>query len=62
MKEKNEFQKMAERCPIKCDVCGGVMLAMHGGGWDNDRIVCTDIDSCGAEITFATSTEIEVDE
>jgi hypothetical protein len=38
-KTKNQFEKLAAQCPLKCDICGGVMQAMYGGGWDNDRIV-----------------------
>ena len=60
-KPKNMFQKMADRCPIKCDICGGTMHAMHGGGWDNDRIMCAEHD-CHAEIEFPTSTEFEPEE
>ena len=51
------FRKLARK-PPPCDVCGGVMLAMWGGGWDNDRIVCADRLYCGAEIQFATSTPL----
>ena len=47
--------------PVICDICGGVMHAMYGAGFDNDRIVCADRD-CGAEITFPTSTELPEEE
>ena len=33
-----QFEK-ATKEPIKCDICGEIMHAMYGGGWDNDRIV-----------------------
>ena len=54
----NEFERIAKRKLIKCDICGGVMLPMYGGGWDNDRIVCGDVMDCGAEIVFPTSTPV----
>jgi hypothetical protein len=60
-KTKNQFEKLAAQCPLKCDICGGVMQAMYGGGWDNDRIVCAERNDCGAEIVFATSTEYKKD-
>jgi len=50
-----QFEK-ATQSPITCDICGGIMRPMHGGGWDNDRIVCADRE-CGAEIVYPTSTE-----
>ena len=50
-----QFEK-ATQSPIACDICGGIMRPMHGGGWDNDRIVCADRE-CGAEIVYPTSTE-----
>jgi len=52
-----EFVKMASR-DVKCDICGAIMLPMWGGGWDNDRMVCTDME-CGAAIEFPTSTPLE---
>jgi len=55
----NQFEKMATE-EIKCDICGSPMLPMFGGGWDNDRMCCTDRE-CGAEIVFPTSTMIEED-
>ena len=52
-----QFEK-AIKGKVKCDICGGLMLPMYGGGWDNDRIVCTDRD-CQAEIEYPTSTEVK---
>lgn len=49
------FQRMARK-PPKCDICGGPMRPISGGGWDNDRIYCLDYKNCGAEIVFPTST------
>lgn len=55
MSEKTQFKIMAEK-EIRCDICGGLMLPMYGGGWDNDRMVCVERE-CGAEIVFPTSTK-----
>lgn len=49
-----EFERMMQRKVVRCDCCGEVMLPLWGGGWDNDRFICTDPD-CGAEIEFPTS-------
>lgn len=49
------FTELAER-RIKCEICGADTISLYGGGWDNDRIYCSDID-CGAEYVFPTSTE-----
>ena len=55
----NAFERVIEALPeIKCDICGRKMIALHGGGWDNDRIYCTAPD-CMAEIVFPTSTEVK---
>lgn len=54
-----EFKKMAKRKKVKCDVCGANMLPVYGGGFDNDLFLCTDVQSCGAEIVFPTSTICE---
>jgi len=51
------FQTLAN-LELPCDICGGVMMPMLGGGWDNDRLLCGEID-CGGEIEFPTSTAIE---
>ncbi len=56
-----QFGRAIEQDKIICDICGAVMWTMHGGGMDNDRIVCSNIRSCGAEIVFPTSTELPVD-
>ena len=48
------FEEIANR-NIKCDLCGSETVALYGGGWDNDRIYCTDED-CYAEYEFPTST------
>ena len=53
----NLFQQVAnENHP--CELCGKPTISLYGGGWDNDRIYCTDRD-CVGEIVFATSTEID---
>ena len=52
-----QFRKVVQDEPLTCDVCGGLMLAMWGHGFDYDRVVCTTRD-CGAEIQYPTSTEI----
>ena len=54
----NQFQQLAAKCPLVCDICGGPMWAMSGDGWDNDRIVCAARD-CGAEIEFPTSGSVK---
>ena len=51
------FEFLASKCPLRCDICGGQMHAMYGGGYDYDRIKCADR-WCGAEITFPTTTEV----
>ena len=53
----NEFLRMASRGSIVCDICGGIMLPMYGGGWDNDRLFCGNLE-CGAKIVFPTSTAV----
>lgn len=53
-----QFEIMAAKDKIKCDICGGLMLPLYGGGWDNDRMMCTDLE-CGGEIVFPTSTEVD---
>jgi hypothetical protein len=52
---KTQFERLAASCPIPCDICGNWMHAMYGGGYDIDRICCSDPDCC-AEIEFPTST------
>ena len=53
------FERIIAAMPeIKCDICGADMVALHGGGFDNDRIYCPARD-CEAEITFPTSTEVK---
>lgn len=56
-----QFELMVAQKNVKCDICGAPMIPMYGGGWDNDRLVCTDRD-CGAEIVFPTSTMVEEEE
>lgn len=51
------FDELSKR-ELKCDICGSVMLPLPGGGWDNDRFVCSAYD-CGAEIEYPTSTIYE---
>jgi len=53
------FQEMADR-NIKCEICESPTIAIYGGGWDNDRIVCSDRE-CGAEYTFPTTTSPQED-
>ena len=57
----NQFEKMVQN-EIKCDICGETMIPMYGGGWDNDRIMCTSFKECGAEIVFPTTTECTGDD
>jgi len=52
----NMFEKIIQDKDLKCDICGSVMLVMYGGGWDHDRLMCSDRESCGAEIEFPTTT------
>lgn len=52
-----QFEKAAQT-EIKCDICGAIMCAIWGGGWDNDRVICSNI-YCKAEIVFPTSTEVK---
>ena len=55
-----EFERMAKRKKVKCDICGEIMHPMYGGGWDNDRLVCAKrFNECGAEIVFPTSTPVD---
>lgn len=53
---KTIFEIVAEK-DIKCEVCGEPTIALYGGGWDNDRIYCSDSE-CGAEYVFPTSTNV----
>lgn len=55
----NLFQEIAKR-HIKCEICGAETRAIYGGGWDNDRIYCSNKD-CFAEYEFPTSTEATED-
>lgn len=55
-----QFEIMKDK-EVRCDICGGLMLPMWGGGWENDRMVCSDRE-CEAEIVFPTSTPIEDEE
>ena len=53
------FERIIAAMPdLKCDICGAVMVALHGKGIDSDRIYCSACD-CAAEITFPTSTEVK---
>ncbi len=58
----NMFQKAIKDGPLKCDICGGDMRWIHGGGWDNDCIYCADYKDCGAEIEYPTSTIFEYEQ
>lgn len=53
----NLFEKIIKNKDLKCDICGSTMIVMYGCGWDNDRLICSDRESCGAEIEFPTTTE-----
>jgi len=48
------FEEIANR-DISCEIFGAKTISIHGGGWDNDRIHCSDRD-CGAEYVFPTTT------
>lgn len=52
------FEQVVQTIPLTCDVCGGTMTPVYGGGWDYDKIVCQNYNHCGGEITFCTSTEL----
>lgn len=54
------FQELAAR-NLPCELCGSPTVALYGGGWDNDRIYCTNKD-CGAEYEFPTTTVIDESE
>jgi len=58
MKQMTQFEKAREQKEIACDICGKPMWIVPGGGWDNDRIYCSDVRECGAEIVYPTSTEV----
>lgn len=51
----NLFEKIIQDKDLKCDICGYSMIVVHGGGWENDLIYCSNTD-CGAEIEFPTTT------
>lgn len=57
----NAFETLA-KMNLPCDICGGAMIVINSGGWDNDIIYCPDVCLCGSEITFATSTEHKEEE
>ena len=56
-----QFEKAMKSPKVECDICGGVMHAMYGCGWDNDRIICANRE-CGAEIVYPTTTEPPAEE
>ena len=56
----NLFERIADE-NLPCELCGKPTIALPGGGWDNDRIYCSDRD-CGGEIVFPTSTEVADDD
>lgn len=43
---------------MKCELCGSATVSLPGGGWDNDRIYCSNRD-CTAEYVFPTTTDVE---
>ena len=51
----NMFQKAIKYGAPHCDICGGPMRCIYGGGFDNDCIYCPEKD-CGAEVVYPTST------
>ena len=53
------FKQLADR-DIKCEICGANTISLYGGGWDNDRIYCSDRE-CDAEYVFPTTTEVKND-
>lgn len=44
---------------LKCEICEGELIFLYGGGWDNDRIYCSD-QECGSEYEFPTTTEAPI--
>jgi hypothetical protein len=50
------FERVS-REKIKCETCGSETISLPGGGWDYDRIYCSD-PNCAAEYVFPTSTDI----
>jgi len=54
------YEKLIEE-DVKCDLCGEIMLPMHGSGWDNDRLICSGR-YCQAEVVFPTSTYVKEQE
>lgn len=51
------FSELSER-NMKCELCGSATVSLPGGGWDNDRIYCSNRD-CTAEYVFPTTTDVE---
>jgi len=50
----NIFEQIASQKP-SCEICGGELIALYGGGFDHDIIYCRNA-NCGAEYNFPTST------
>jgi hypothetical protein len=57
-KRQTLFEQISKQKRLECDICGGIMMPVYGGGWEKDRIACLDPRVCGAEVVFSTSTEM----
>jgi hypothetical protein len=55
----NEFEQLLDS-DAKCKKCGKTNIFLHGGGWDYDRIYCSDR-TCDTEREFTTTTEAPTD-
>lgn len=51
--------KITDKPP--CPICGSLMLAMYGCGWDYDRFVCS-VRGCDGEIKLETITYVEIED
>jgi hypothetical protein len=56
IKDSERYYNGTQHNIILCDICNKPMIIMYGGGWDNDRLLCSDTEDCGVEIEFPTST------
>ena len=50
----NEFEQLLNN-DAKCKKCGKTNIFLHGGGWDYDRVYCSDR-TCDTEREFTTTT------
>ena len=53
----NIFEQLVNQKP-KCEICGGDLVTLYGGGFENDIIYCRNAE-CGAEYNFPTSTVVD---